>query len=318
MKNYIKLLCLLLFFSCSKDDSVSTTDSFNEDNLTGFLNLYPLIESVSFTSVNNTLLNDNQLVGVVRINSNLLVFPYSFFDQYEVINVEYLGKKFTVSYCPLTKSCIAFERDHFFRASGYLYNNNLAPWDEKTETIWSQMLMKGLIGEKKNTGLSLIPVVQTNWGTIKVYYPSVRILDSNIIISSGKPPENPDDTGDDSDVILPSSGDLTYGVVSGSSVSMFQFSDFSTTPTLNVTINSQKHIVYANSGRGVINAFKVDDFNDYTVLNNDFPYVLQNSIGVKFDIFGIGTNGSRLELPNKAYVAAWWGWEGMFNSFLFQ
>ena len=320
MKKLIGILCLLLILSCTKDDNrTSSSSSFDENKLTGFLNLYPLIESPLFKSVSSTTLNNNELVGVVLVNSRVLVFPYSFFQQYEIINVEYLGKKFAVSYCPITKSCIAFEREGIFRASGYLYNENLAPWDQETETIWSQMLMRGLVGPRKSNTLKVIPLVQVNWGLIKTYYSYSKVLDTNMVISSKiNTPDNPDNSDNSDNVELPSVNELTYGIINNSSVKMFKYSDFLNGNIKNISDGSYKYLVYGNSNYKIINAFKVNDYNNYTELASEyFPYVLEGANGVKYDVFGRSTNGINLENNSKSFVAAWWAWDSFYENIYF-
>jgi len=76
--------------------------------------------------------------------------------------------------------------------------------------------------------------------------------------------------------------------------------------------------VYGDPAKRVINAFKVNRFEDYSVLENDeFPYILKNGAGTKFDILGRGANGSTLEKPKYAYVAFWSAWEDFFTNFSF-
>ena len=130
---YILLTCVFLI-NCSGHEQDLNLDSSNsiENDLTGKLSLLPLALNPEFTSVSEVNINDNQLVGVVDFGSVVKVFPYNFVVHNEIVNDEHNGQKYAFSYCPITKSSLAFTREQTFRASGLLYKDNLAPWDEET------------------------------------------------------------------------------------------------------------------------------------------------------------------------------------------
>lgn len=315
-KKLIVFFGLLALLSCSNNDSDTIVDNNQiDDNLTGKFSLFPLALNPDFTSVDEAMVNDNALVGLISFGSTVVVYPYNFVTHNEIINDTQVGIKYAFSYCPITKSSVAFTRDQTFRASGYLYKNNLAPWDEKTETIWSQMLLQGIDGKKNGQRFNTIPVVETTWKTVKDYFPNAKVISSNVFMSRTSSP--PDDEDDSNSENSPEANELVYGIITGGSVHIFKPSDFSD-KIINVTIQSQKYIVYGNSSKRVINAFKVNRFEDYTVLGSDeFPYVIKNSNGIKYDILGRGTNGSNLEKPKFAYVAIWEAWKDFYSNFKF-
>ncbi|MBV1888296.1 MAG: DUF3179 domain-containing protein [Urechidicola sp.] len=310
------LFGFILLISCSSSDSDELISNNLGDDLSGELNLFPLALNPDFTTVSEATLSNSSLVGIVHFGSSVIVYPYPFVVHNEIINATFQGQKYAFSYCPITKSSVAFVRDQTFRASGYLYKNNLAPWDEKTESLWSQMLLQGIDGEKNGQRFNTIPVLETTWKTVKDFYPNAKVLSSNVFLTrSSSPPDDGDGSNSENS---PESNELVFGIIDGGSVHIFKPSDFSN-KIVNVTIQSQKYIVYGNSGKRVINAFKVNRFEDYTVLESDeFPYVLENSAGIKYDILGRGTNGSNLEKPDFAYVAIWEAWTDFYTNFKFQ
>jgi len=308
------VILFFLFIGCSSNDTGEQLSNNLGDDLSGELNLFPLALNPDFTTVSEANVNDNALVGIVSFGSSVVVYPYPFVVHNEIINDTKAGVKYAFSYCPITKSSIAFKRDQVFRASGFLYKNNLAPWDEKTETIWSQMLIQAISGEKEGQRFNTIPVLETRWGTVREYFPNAKVVSSNVFLTRSSPPDN---GNNDENQTPPDSNDFVYGIIEGASVNIFKYADF-TEKIINVTILSQKYIVYGNSGKRVINAFKVNRFEDYTVLENDeFPYILKNGSGIRYDILGRGTNGSTLGKPKYAYVAIWSAWEDFYTSFKF-
>lgn len=322
MKTSYILLVLLILVGCSKNEIKSVNEEsewlVDEGKVTGIFSLFPLAINTEFNSVLDTDLPDSELVGVMNFGSEIRVYPYVYTFESEVVNDSYTSQKYVFSYCPITKSAIAFTRDQVFRASGYLYNDNLTPWDEKTETIWSQMLIRGIKGEKKNQRLNTIPVVETVWKTIKDYFPNAKVI-KNLAASSrsvGRPPDG--DGDDDNNQNAPDQGQYVYGIIDDfNNINIFKYNDFLDKNRIDVTIQSQNYIVYGSASKRIINAFKVGRFEDYQVVENEFPIVLKSQNGVRYNILGIGNNGIVLEKPKYAYVAIWKAWDDFYDNFHF-
>lgn len=318
MNKLIVIIFLLLSFACSNNDSVSSDSDDNSinDDLTGVLNLFPLALNPEFTTVSEVNLNDAALVGIVTFGLDIRIFPYPFIVHNEIVNDTYLGQKYAFSYCPITKSSLAFKRNEIFRASGLLYKDNLAPWDDQTESIWSQMLIKGIKGSKENTRFNTIPVLETTWRTAKQYFPNAKVVSSNLFSSKDAPSG---DGGNSNSENAPGSNALVYGILNDfNNIRIFKYSDFNLDKFINITIQSEKFIVYGNSSKNIMTAFKVNSFTEYTVLKDELPYILKHSNGVKYDFLGRGTNGTILPKPKYAYVAIWWAWKDFYSNFTFQ
>ena len=177
----IFFISIFLLSCSSKDESTDNIVSDNdwivdEADVTGEFFLFPLAINPDFDTVKNINLDDEELVGIIYLGSDVIVYPYVFTFENEVINDEHNGRKYAFTYCPITKSAVSFTRTEIYRASGYLYKDNLTPWDDKTESIWSQMLIKGIKGDQKNNKFNTIPVLETTWGTVKNYFPRASVL----------------------------------------------------------------------------------------------------------------------------------------------
>jgi len=332
MKSFYIFLFCVLSISCSKENSqnqeLESEWAVDEERVTGLLSLFPLVLNPEFSPISNIQLSDNEIVGVVNLGSEIRVYPYKFIRNVEIINDVYNGQKYAFSYCPLTYSSLAFTRESVFRASGYLYKKNLTPWDESTESIWSQMLIKGIRGPQSNQRLNTIPVLETTWKTVRENFPSAKVVENlttskvshkfskdknktNLSHNKDTPPPN-DDTSEGN---IPEVSELVYGVLGGNNkVNIFRYSDFLSS---NV-IFSQDLIVYGSALKGVITAFKVPNNQGYQVLENQFPLIIEDGNGVKYDVLGRGTNGATLEKPQYAYVAIWNAWDDFYDDFIFQ
>lgn len=319
MKRIFVIVFCLFLISCSEDsETENSSNGISESDLTGAFNLFPLALNPEFTSVSEVNIGDDSLVGILSFGNSIRVFPYVFMTHNEIVNDEFQGIKYAFSYCPLTKSSLAFKRNGIYRASGYLLNDNLTPWDKETETIWSQMLMKGIVGENEGVQFNTIPVLETRWKTVKDYFPNARVVTSDLFFTRSSSPPDDEDGGSNTGT-APELNDLVYGVVAGNKVHIFKYDDFSNTKLLNATIQGQKYLIYGNSSKRVTIAFQVSNFENYSLLSDDeFPYILENLNSVKYDILGRGTNGTTLEKPKFAYVAIWKSWLDFYDNFEFQ
>jgi len=329
MKKVLAVLSVILMFACSKSNSNQDTDLqetdgwlVDENEVTGIFSLFPLVVDPEYDTVANTDLPDSELVGIMKFGSEIRVYPYVFTFDTEVVNDTYLGQKYVFSYCPLTKSAVSFTRTGVFRASGYLFKDNVTPWDDETESIWSQMLFTGIKGDRINQKFNTLPIVETKWATVKNFFPNAKVI-KRLASSFGKLSTNklpPDDGNDDgSNGEEPSTGEFVYGILDNShNVNIFKYSDFSAKNRIDITIGSQNYIVYGSASDRIINAFKVSNFNDFTTLDNEFPFIIEDKNGVKYDIFGVSRNGSILQKPKFALVAAWWAWDDFYTGFKFQ
>jgi hypothetical protein len=323
IKGSFFLMLFVAIYSCSQDETTLNTQVLTASDcvsLNGLGNLYPLAENPRFTTVSNTNLDDESLVSIINFGDEIRVYPYDYTFRHEVINDSYNGIKFAFTYCPLTKSAVAFKTETNFRASGYLLNDNLIPWDEKTQSFWSQMLGKGLECSGNESVLATIQVVETKWSTVKSYFSDAKVLTDDFVKKSGIKSEN-----ERYSIISPEIGEQVFGIVTniikpGSSpeVSILRYSDFKTLSRFNISVLSKNYIICGNEEKRIINAFNVANIDAYDTLDTtQFPYVLEDKKGVKYTILGIGTDGSQLPKAKFSYVALWGAWKRFYNDFTF-
>ncbi|MCK0108707.1 DUF3179 domain-containing protein [Flavobacteriaceae bacterium S0825] len=326
MQKLTTLLILIVLVGCSKNnpgtEKIVEENEWlvNKDDLSGSFAMYPLGDNPEYTTVANIDLPNSERVGVMSFGDEVRVYPYPNTFATEIINDQYQSQKYAFTYCPITKSALAYTRSKTLRASGYLYKNNMVPWDEDTETLWSQMLIRGIKGNRINQRLKTLAVVETRWETIKNYFPNARVL-KNIVPSSSR--INTSSKTSKSNLRttnIPDERDYVYGVLDeDDNVTIYQYDDFTSQNRYDITLRQYSYIVYGNKSHQIISAFEVDDFNNYQTLDeSEFPYVLQDLNGIKYNVLGVGTNGETLEKPKYAYVAAWWAFDDFFTNFTFQ
>jgi len=57
-----------------------------------------------------------------------------------------------------------------------LYRNGLIMYDHQTESLWSHILGRAIAGDLKGTQLTLLPALQTDWGTWKALHPDTLVV----------------------------------------------------------------------------------------------------------------------------------------------
>jgi len=178
------------------------------------------------------------------------------------------------------------------------------------------MLIKAIKGPKENTRFNTIPFVETSWKIVKDYFPNAKVVSGDLFSSKGEPGNNDNSNSENA----PGSNELAFGILNDfNNIRIFKYSDFSDKSTINVTIQSQKYIVYGSSSKRIINAFTVSSFEDFTALSDtEFPFVLRHTNGTKYNVLGRGINGSILEKPEYAYVAIWRAWLDFYSNFTYQ
>ncbi len=144
----------------------------------------------SFRPVESTsyLLEDDLVLGI-NFEGTVKAYPHRILDWHEIANDMFGGWAIAITYCPLTGSGIAFnssttlneiapnaEREPTFGVSGFLWNNNLIPYDRPTDSNWSQMLLWCVNGPSRGERAWSVPLIETTWATWKKMFPGSLVL----------------------------------------------------------------------------------------------------------------------------------------------
>ena len=111
-------------------------------------------------------------------------YPLQIMVWHEIVNEKISGDPILITYCPLCGSVIAFERkigkeEVEFGTTGKLYNSNLVMYDRKTETYWTQIGGRAIIGELTGHELELFPVDTVTWQEWREEHPDSEVLSRN-------------------------------------------------------------------------------------------------------------------------------------------
>ncbi|MEE9326142.1 MAG: DUF3179 domain-containing protein [Cocleimonas sp.] len=142
----------------------------------------PSIDKPKFMGANQVsyLKPKDRVIGIV-VAGEARAYPIRILNWHEIINDVIKGQAVAVTFCPLCGSGIVYSADfngkaHQFGVSGLLYNSDVLLYDRQTETLWSQILSKGVSGKLVNQELKIIPSSHTSWQDWLKKHPNSKVL----------------------------------------------------------------------------------------------------------------------------------------------
>lgn len=334
MKNMLSLLLVVTLYGCSSTDSVNTVSNQQdledqwvvpEGTPTGSFNLFPLAQNPTFSEISEvSFISDNELVAVISFNNEIRVYPYQYLQPYESVNDVIDNKTIAMTYCPITKSALcwdtSFKEEKFIlRASGYLLNDNVILYDEQSNTYWSQMLVSCIKGKYAGESNFTFNFIETTWGTAKNYFTDAKVFTNTSVNRSSinKKTANNDDIVD---------GESVYGIIDkragkNSKIHIFKYDDFENeTKIYQTRVNSKRVIVIGSKKDHFITSYINENNNSFTPIQDNFPVIMVDEEGNKWDVFGVAVEGSKkgqqLDSP-IGFVALGWAWEAFYDDFIF-
>jgi hypothetical protein len=144
----------------------------------------PSIDNPKFQSVQEAdeILEDSEFVLGLNINGDRRAYPLQILVWHEIVNDVVGGEPVAITYCPLCFTNQVFNRTLSdgnvveFGTSGKLYNSNLVMYDRKSNSLWSQALGEGIVGDYSGVKLERIPFDIAYWKEWKELYPESKVL----------------------------------------------------------------------------------------------------------------------------------------------
>ncbi|MDZ7691924.1 MAG: DUF3179 domain-containing protein [Balneolaceae bacterium] len=298
----------------------------------------PSIDNPHFAPANTVeYVNDDRLVVGVKIGDTVKAYPHEVLDYHEIVNDRIGDLLYSLTYCPLTGTAIAWERSSVkeFGVSGLLFRNNLIPYDRSTGTRYSQMQMRGVNGSLAGNTLATIPVVQMRWNAWEKMYPESRVLttdtgynrDYNLDLYGERYREEDSATLfpiKNKDNRLPNK-EIVHGVIWGNPanedarVRVYVIDRFGT----EVDVISDQ---FGGGGIIVVGStdehFAVSFFNTidgkkltFEPVHDNLPVIMKDQEGNRWDLFGYAVEGPREGErlgPTNSYTGYWFAWADFF------
>ena len=343
MKNKLFLLvCAVVLFSCSSTSTEETKDPMDPQGgdpntskewsvpITEVLDGgpgkdgIPALENPDFIGAQNAgFLKDDDLVIGFKNGDDVRAYPHIILDWHEIVNDTIGDVVLAVTYCPLTGTGIGWNRkikgkETTFGVSGLLYNTNLIPYDRATNSNWSQILNESVNGSLLGEKVNLIKLVETDWKTWKILYPSTKVVGLNTGFSRtyGTSPYG-DYSTNDNRFLFPVSKDdrlplkeRVHAIVDDEDSKVYQFSNFTSTNIFKDSFQAKDYLIIGNEN--FIISFELTEGQN--ILGYDYIYdgtsdiVVQDSNGNQFNIFGEVVSGPAIgtKLKSSASFMAYW------------
>ncbi len=132
-----------------------------------------------WSAVTATLGGRDPVIGV-SVDGRARAYPLAVLNWHEVVNDSF-GGPLLVTYCPLCGSGVTAGsrvdgRETTFGVSGYLWQRDLVLYDDRTGSLWSQILGRAVRGPRTGERLSLRPSTMTTWGEWRDSHPGTEVL----------------------------------------------------------------------------------------------------------------------------------------------
>jgi len=128
-------------------------------------------------------LDSSDVVFGVSVNGEARAYPKRILAWHEMVKDTVGGKSINGVYCTLCGSMIVYDTLHNNKhyelgTSGFLYRSNKLMYDHKTQSMWSTIEGKPVVGPLVGKGIQLKPmtVVTTTWGEWKKRHPETTVL----------------------------------------------------------------------------------------------------------------------------------------------
>ena len=128
-------------------------------------------------------LRDSAIVFGVAVNGDVRAYPKQVLAWHELFTDEIGGIPLAGVYCTLCGTVILYKTEdrgihHQLGTSGFLYRSNKLMYDKATQSLWSTLEGKPVIGPLVGKGITLeyLSVVTTTWGEWKKRHPNTQVL----------------------------------------------------------------------------------------------------------------------------------------------
>jgi len=285
-------------------------------------------------------INPNDLAVAVKHNGIIKIYPHDILDWHEIVNDGPPDDPYTLSYCPLTGSAVAWpgeitHANSTYGVSGLLYNSNLLLYDRETDSVWSQMYETSIAGPRIREVSERIQVVEAKFGTLRDMFPDAMALTRTtgyVRDYNGYPYG---DYRESTGLFYPVTNADTrmhpktrvIGIRQGTGVNetatskVYQLAEFgAATQAINDQVGNQSIVVVGNTDLDIAVIYD-RELADGTILTfspleGDLPNIMTDTEGTVWDVFGTAVSGPRTGAQlakTQSYTAYWFAWGAHFT-----
>jgi len=146
------------------------------------LDFQPTLDQPKFIAAKDAhyLKPADRILGI-QINGKSKAYPIAILNWHEIVNDNINGSQFSITYCPLCGTGVAFsskvtDKTLDFGVSGLLYNSDVLLYDRQTESLWSQIKSQAISGELAGQKLTRLPISHTSWSNWLETHPETVVM----------------------------------------------------------------------------------------------------------------------------------------------
>ena len=283
--------------------------------------------------------DDRRVLGVKR-GDEIRAYPHQVLDWHEIINDQFGDRDVTVTYCPLTATGIAWlpRLGSEFGTSGLIFRNNLVAYDRVTGSLWSQMRLRSINGERMGENLDMVYLIDTKWSTWKSMFPDSKVLTTDTGYSRDYQSfaYGEDYSTKDGILLFPTKYRTdnrlnrkarVHAIIDGdslhehSTVKVYEIGKFGNGIDLvHDRFEGENYVVIGSSSLSFAVAYHADLPDGtpltFTPVQNRLPVVMQDGEGSSWTVFGEAVDGPRTGeqlKPAKAYSGYWFGMRDLYR-----
>jgi len=142
----------------------------------------PSIDEPRFLNVGDVgFLDDREPVIVLEVADQARIYPIQILIWHEIVNDTIDDVPVSITYCPLCNSAIAYDarvgdRVLEFGTSGRLFASAMVMYDRQTESLWTHIDGRAVVGELVGTELELLPVSTVAWADARKDHADALVL----------------------------------------------------------------------------------------------------------------------------------------------
>lgn len=126
-------------------------------------------------------LSEGDLVIGMEHNGVAKAYPLRIIIWHEIVNDTIADLPVAVTYCPLCGTSMVFDRrvggeEYTFGVSGLLYHSDVLMYDHQTDSLWSQLMMQSIAGQKVSSPLTWLVSEEMAWGAWRERHPETLVL----------------------------------------------------------------------------------------------------------------------------------------------
>jgi hypothetical protein len=162
--------------------SISLSE-IGEERLLSLVDAIPPLDTPTYDAAagGDWLDSDDLVIGYESVNGGAWAYPVKILNFHEIVNDDLDGVPVLISYCPLCRSAVVYDRsldgrELTFGNSSALYENDLVMFDRETNSYWWQVAGRAIVGTLTGKHLDVLPSITTTWAAWREEHADTLVL----------------------------------------------------------------------------------------------------------------------------------------------